>query len=318
MWAWQQPAPGRIERIEHASPRQPAPGEVVVRYLVGGICGSDIPSFLGVTNVEFPHTGDVGAPLHEIVGEVVASASERLAVGDRVVGTAWPAGLAEYSVLSDAQLHALGPELDSAAAITAQPLATVLYALDRMTLPSTAAVLGLGPMGLLFANVLHARGVHVTGVDRVDRSAQAAAFGLDTVVVSETREWASALSHLADDAVERPELVLDVIGHDDAVLADAVEGVRSFGQLFSFGLPEETYAFPMRRFFRKTLTLRAGATFEWPVYLAAAERYLLDHPGLAAAYVTHELPVERAEEAFRLYAVPARDRLKVILTAPSA
>jgi len=34
--------------------------------------------------------------------------------------------------------------------------------------------------------------------------------------------------------------------------------------------------------------------------------------------VTHELPVERAEEAFRLYAAPAPGRLKVILTAPSA
>ena len=318
MWAWQQPGPGRIERVEHPGPREPAVGEVVVRYLVGGICGSDIPSFLGVTNAEFPHTGDVGAPLHEIVGEVVRSASPRLAVGDRVVGTAWPAGLAEYSVLPDAQLHALGPELDSAVAITAQPLATVLYALGRMTLPPTAAVLGLGPMGLLFAHVLHERGVRVTGVDRVDRSAEAAAFGIDTLVVAETREWASALSHLADDSAERPELVLDVIGHDDTVLADAVEGVRSFGQLFSFGLPEESYAFPMRRFFRKTLTLRAGATFDWPEHLAAAERYLLRHPGLAAAYVTHELPVERAEEAFRLYAAPAPGRLKVILTAPSA
>jgi threonine dehydrogenase-like Zn-dependent dehydrogenase len=315
MWAFRQPAPGRIERVEAAAPREPQPGEVVVRYLVGGICGSDLPTFLGTPGAEFPLTGALGAPLHEIVGEVVRSESEQLAVGDRVVGTAWPAGLAEYSVLPAGQLHRLGPQLDSAHAITVQPLATVLHALARIDLPATAAVLGLGPMGLLFTHVLHDRGLRVTGVDRVDRSGAAEAFGIDTLAVSTTRAWASALSHLPDDSGQRPGLVVDAIGHDEEILRDAVEGVRSFGQLFSFGLPEVDYLFPMQRFFRKTLTLRAGATFDWPVHLAAAENYLVEHPELAAAYVTHDLPVDRAEEAFHLYAAPAPGRLKVTLTA---
>ena len=47
----------------------------------------------------------------------------------------------------------------------------------------TCAVLGLGPIGLLFCHVLKERGAaRVFGVDRVDRSAIAPRFGVDDVV----------------------------------------------------------------------------------------------------------------------------------------
>ena len=50
MWAFALTAPGRLERVEAPEPRAEAPGDVVVRLHAGGICGSDLPSFLGRRN----------------------------------------------------------------------------------------------------------------------------------------------------------------------------------------------------------------------------------------------------------------------------
>jgi threonine dehydrogenase-like Zn-dependent dehydrogenase len=308
VWAFRQPAPYELERIEVPGPGSLSPGEVLVRYRVGGICGSDLPAFRGVRNLENPHTGMVGAPLHEIVGDVVSSASDRLRVGDRVVGTAWPVGLQELVRIPDENLHALSPELADLEAVVAQPLSTVLCALDRTgdLAGKRAAVLGLGPMGVLFTAALKARGAYVIGVDRVDRSTVASVFGIDEPVVAETQEWAHGVT-------DHPELVIDAIGHSQEVLDDCVEAVRERGEIFAFGLPEEHYVLPMRRFFRKNLTLRAGITWNWPDHLAAAERFLLARRDLAKAYVTDTYQLDDVREAFLSALRPAAGRLKIAL-----
>jgi threonine dehydrogenase-like Zn-dependent dehydrogenase len=309
VWAFRQPAPYEVERVEVAEPGPPGPGEVVVRYRVGGICGSDLPAFSGVRNLENPHTGTIGAPLHEIVGDVVVSADERLRVGDRVVGTAWPVGLQELVTIPAANLHALSPGLSDLEAIVAQPLSTVLCALDRVgeLAGLRAAVLGLGPMGVLFAAVLRERGAYVIGVDRVDRRAVAGVFGIDDVVVGESREWAA-------DVAPPPDLVIDAVGHSQDLLDDCVSAVRPHGEIFMFGLPEEHYVLPMRRFFRKNLTMRAGVTWNWPRHLAAAERFLLAKRDLAPAYVTHVFPLDDIQHAFLTALRPSAGRLKIALT----
>lgn len=312
MWALRQPAPYEFEWVDVPDPDPAAltPGAVLVRFRVGGICGSDLPAFTGVRNIENPHTGTVGAPMHEIVGDVVASADDRLKVGDRVVGTAWPVGLREVITSPADLLHALSPTLPDLEAIVAQPLATVLCALDRVgdLRGRRAAVLGLGPIGMLFGAALKARGAHVTGVDRVDRTDTAGMFGIDELVLGQSREWAGGLA----DA-DRPHLVVDAIGHSQDVFADCVEAAAPHGEIYVFGLPEEHYVLPMRRFFRKTLVLRAGVTTNWPAHLAAAERFLLDRRELAPAYVTHTFRLADARDAYLTALRPSAGRLKIAL-----
>lgn len=310
MWALRQPAPYEFERLDVPAPDAPGPGEVVVRLRFGGICGSDLPAFAGIRDTEDAPTGRVGVPLHEIVGDVVASSADRLRVGDRVVGTAVPDGLRELNVVPANQLHALAPTLPDREAVVAQPLATVLCALDRVgdLAGRRAAVLGLGPIGVLFCAALHARGVHVTGVDRVDRAHVAPLFGIDEVVTGQAREWAAGLA----DA-DRPHLVVDAIGHRQDVLADCVEAAAPHGVVYVFGLPDEHYVLPIRQFFHKTLVLRAGVTTNWPAHLAAAEQFLLSHRELAPAYVTHTYPLDRAADAFLAAMHPRAGQLKITL-----
>jgi threonine dehydrogenase-like Zn-dependent dehydrogenase len=309
VWALRQPAPFEFERLDVPAPGPPAPGEVLLRFRLGGVCGSDLPAFTGVRNRDNPQFGRLGAPLHELVADVEASTVDRLRVDDRVVGTVVPAGLRELQAVPADQLHVLTPSLADSEAIVAQPLATVLCALDRVgdLAGRRVAVLGLGPIGMLFCVALKARGAHVTGVDRVDRTEEAGRFGIDEVVTGQTRDWAAGL------VGDRPYLVIDAIGHSQDVFADCVEAAAPHGVVYAFGLPEEHYVLPMRRFFRKTLTLRAGGTTDWPAHLAAAERFLLDRRELARAYVTHTFRLADARDAYLAALRPAAGRLKIIL-----
>jgi threonine dehydrogenase-like Zn-dependent dehydrogenase len=136
----------------------------------------------------------------------------------------------------------------------------------------------------------------------------AATFGIDEAVVGQTREWAAGVA----DA-DRPHLVVDAIGHSQDVLDDCVTAVLPHGEVYLFGLPEEHYVLPVRRFFRKFLTLRAGVTWDWPKHLAAAERFLLEHRDLAPACVTHSYKLSDARDAYLAALRPAAGRLKIAL-----
>lgn len=317
MWQLRQPGPAIFERLDVPAPGvdDVGPDEVLMRFLAGSICGSDIPKFLGHVDPDNPYTGMPGVPLHEIVGRVEASRSDRFAPGDRVVGIAAKSrGLAEHIVNPAHYLHRLDDRLGDVEATVVQPVSTVLSAYSNVSdvAGRSVAVLGLGPLGIVFAQVAKTRGAaHVTGIDRVDRSDVGEAFGIDEVVTSEIRTWASGLDDRA-----RPDLVVDAIGHRQEILSDAVDAVAVGGELLVFGLPEDHYVFPMRAYFRKNLTMWAGATQDWGRFLAEGQDHVQKHDVLTNAYLTHTLSINDAEQAYRLYATPASGRLKVALTTP--
>ena len=198
MWAYRATGPLRFERISVARPAQAdlVDGDVIVRPRVGGICGSDLPEARGLMPTRTPASG-LG-PLHEIVGDVVHSTGDRMQVGQRVVG--WVKdqhGLSEYVIAAERQLLAVPEEFSDVDAVVAQPLACVICAVDRLGEVSgqRAVVIGQGPTGLLFDQVLVDRGAVVTGVDPVNRSALAAAMGLRSCTsvagAGRIRRWAT-------------------------------------------------------------------------------------------------------------------------------
>src|SRR4051812_18577942 len=182
MWAYRLASPMNYlqEEVEAPSPESLGQDDVLLRFLAGGICGSDMPRYRYGTSVNGAEP--LGGSLHEIVGEVVASNSD-LAVGERVVG--WVvkyAGLCEYVKTTARELLPVPAGLEPVIAVAMQPLACVLGALSRI--PNIAgartAVIGLGPIGVLFAHALKDLGAAtVVGVDLVDRSDVAAEYGID-------------------------------------------------------------------------------------------------------------------------------------------
>jgi L-iditol 2-dehydrogenase len=314
MWAHRLIAPGQLEAVEADEPGEPRPGRVVARFEAGGICGSDLPSFLGARDllVGASH-GKPGYPLHELVGEVEASAADDLPVGTRVVGWAeGHLGLAEKFTARADHVAALDDEFLAIQATVIQPLCTVLYAVRRLgdVRGARVAVIGQGSIGTLFSHALKAAGAgHVTGVDPIDRRDLAGAFGVDAMEWRASSEWAASLGDGA-----RPDIVVEAVGHQAATLADAVEAVAHGGTVLAFGVPDEThYAFPFARFFRKDATLIAGITRDRRRSLTAARDYLVEHREMLDAYITDVFPVADAQAAFELAVKPTVGRLKVVL-----
>jgi threonine dehydrogenase-like Zn-dependent dehydrogenase len=299
MWAYTVTAPGRLERVEVPVP-EAGPGRVLVRLGAGGICGSDLPSFLGRRNPFVDSLGQPGYPLHEVVGVTEA--------GTRIVGWAeHHKGLAEYFVAREDAIVELDGELSDVEATVVQPLCTVLHQLDRVEVAGKrVAVIGQGPIGLLFSHAAKTRGAaHVTGVDRVDRSDCASTFGVDEVVWEDAMAWAQEAE---------ADIVVEAVGHHAGPLEAAVEALAEHGTVVAFGVPDEThYAFPFTAFFRKHATLIAGAATERARALAAARDYLREHRSLLGPYITDVLAIEQAQDAFERAVDPVVGRLKVVL-----
>jgi (R,R)-butanediol dehydrogenase/meso-butanediol dehydrogenase/diacetyl reductase len=174
----------RVEDVPR--PAAPAAGDVRLRVLATGICGSDLHNFrTGQWISRIPST-----PGHEVAAEVVELGPDvrTLAVGDRVVadsrvacgrcalcregranlcinlgylGEVCDGGFAEELVLPATAITRVAPGLDPMVAAMAEPLAVALHAASRSgaTPDSPALVVGCGPIGGLVALVLARAGV---------------------------------------------------------------------------------------------------------------------------------------------------------------
>jgi L-iditol 2-dehydrogenase len=321
MWAQTLSAPFRFEQVEIDAP-DPAglPNRhVLLATRAGAICGSDLPNFRGGL---WPHpaaedgwgaTRAPGFPMHEIVGEVVASRHPDHSPGDLVVG--WASmfdGIAELVVTDGDGLAGYAADLPATTAVMLQPLACVVYAVEQLgdVSGTSVAVIGQGPIGLLFSHVLKARGARrVTGIDPVDRTDVAPVFGVDEMVTARAERWAARLS----DA-DRPSVVVEAVGHQISTLAPALDAVAFGGQVFYFGVPDDPiYPFDMMAFLRKNLTLRSGVALERRRVLAEAGTYLAEHPELREGYVSSVHPVADVEAAFGAAIAPRPGQLKIAI-----
>ena len=175
--------PGRMV-IEDAALPAPGPGEVLVRVLAAGICGSDRHMFRG----EYPTVPEVTLG-HEFCGVVEAGAG-RLAVGTLVtadpnigcghcaacragrvnlcsslqaIGVTRDGGFAEYVAIPETQAIELPAGLDPMLGAFSEPLACCLHGLDVAAIRpgDSVAVLGGGVIGLLMVQLARLAGASV-------------------------------------------------------------------------------------------------------------------------------------------------------------
>lgn len=205
---------GELELTDIPTPR-PEPGEVLVKTLANGICGSDLhclshgPEFVaGVKAVTGTDLLDVSRPVvlgHEFCAEVVEygpDTQRTIPLGTRVVappmllrpipaqlgfaGVETPGGYAEYMLLSEPLLMPVPDTLSSELASLTEPLAVALHAVNRGTVgqDDVPLVIGCGPIGLATIAVLKMRGVGpIVAADfSPTRRALAAELGADVVV----------------------------------------------------------------------------------------------------------------------------------------
>jgi L-iditol 2-dehydrogenase len=319
MWAYRLTAPARFERTEvpDLGESDVPDGHVLLETLAGGICGSDLPIFHGALSTHpSDHQGYAGLvpghPMHEVAGRVVVSKHASHSAGDLVVG--WASrfdAIAEFTVADGEGLISFDGSLPPTTAVAIQPLACVLYAVEQIpdVAGRRAAVIGQGPIGLLFSHVFNELGARVTGVDRVDRSAHSAVFGVSRTATISADRWSASLRE-----EDRPELIVEAVGHQVGTLRVCVEAVAFGGEIFYYGVPDDlTYPLEMKTLFRKNLTLRTGSTLDRRRVLGEAADYLAAHRDLQDTYVSHVFKVDDVQQAFEAAAVPKPGQFKVAI-----
>ena len=315
------PEPGRLEMGTFPVPSLSV-GHVLVETHYASICGSDVHmTYAGFHNPDA--LGRPGYPGHEGVGVVVESRSERVPVGTTVLTVPQaPVGgcFAEYQAVDDSQVVPLAAGRDERRLLMAQQLGTVVFAMRKFLRPpvDTAGVIGVGPAGLFFVQLLLRAGcrtVIASDVD-LDRLAVAERLGATPVLAASDDSFADAVLDATGGL--GAELVVEAAGLD-ACRAQAVAALRLHGTVGCFGYAERLglAPFPVRDAFRKAATVAwVRDTQSEPGLTSFREAVELIRTGAVDVedHVRHVLPLEEAPRG--LEQAHHREVVKVVLEMP--
>ena len=335
-------APMEVRVDERPVPELDSRDDAVVSIEASGICGSDLHIYHGRVKMEPGFT--IG---HEFVGTVTAAgdAVTRVGVGDRVLGCFHSAcGTCFFClrgiyhkcdrmrVFGHGELlgSLQGTQADQAlvpmANMTLRPVPdsvsddVALFAGDvmgtgyhavqqsRLRPGDSAAVLGLGPVGLCAVQIAIAAGAGpVLAIDTVaDRLEVARGFGAVPVHLTEESPRDVVRKLTGGRGVDA---AIDAVGHPDA-LDLAIRLARKAGTVVAIGVYAERCEVHMGMVWIKALTLRTGHAN----VIGHVDRVL----GMLAAgtldptpLVTHHLPLDDAPDAYAIY--DRREALKIVL-----
>ncbi|HJQ85424.1 MAG TPA: zinc-binding dehydrogenase [Candidatus Binatia bacterium] len=245
--------------VETVPDPEPGPGEVLVRTLACGICGSDLHALehadalvAAAREAAMPFTMDPGRDVvmgHEFCAEVVdfgPDTARAHPTGTRVVsmplamGTAgveavgysndYPGGYGELMRLSEPFLLAVPNGLATEHAALTEPMAVGVHAVAKARLvPGDAPlVIGCGPVGLAVIAALRLRGAEpIVAADfSPTRRALAERMGAHVVVDPAVQRPIDAWEAAAG---ARPAVVFECVGVPgllDAIMRDAPRGAR--------------------------------------------------------------------------------------------
>jgi L-iditol 2-dehydrogenase len=302
--------PRQLRLIDDAPKPQPKDGEVLVQCRYVALCGTNMGPYL--------HDGRWADPTiarppgwlgHENIGTIVESRAADWPVGTPVL--AHPDdynGFAEYIRSKPVGLARLPDNVsDMASLVVAQPLATVLRAMVRTgpVINQRCAVVGQGPMGLIFTHLLGRMGARqVIGIDRVGwRLPWAKRFGATDTIDASREDVVAAVRSLTGGKMI--DLCVEAVGHSDA-LPLAAKLPRRQGRLYVFGVPHaETQPFPWYHTVTNETEIITSMGPECMDYFQTAVDMIVQGRVDLTDMVTPRMPWERAAEAFEMYANPA-------------
>jgi 2-desacetyl-2-hydroxyethyl bacteriochlorophyllide A dehydrogenase len=316
--------------------RELAPGEVRIDVAACGICGSDL-------HLRPSEAVPVGAVMgHEFSGRVaeLGPGVDTVGAGDRVavfpfapcgacplclvghvhlcvlaattgIGLgANPGAYAERIVVRADTVHHLPNAVSDAHGALVEPLAVALHGVAVADTPSDApvAVLGAGPIGVMTACALRARGFErIVVVERnPSRRARVERLGFDAVGLDDVHM--AVLGALGDDL---PHAVLECAGHPSAAQL-AVELVRPRGRVVLMGVLEETSPISTLVLLVKEAELHGSFAYR-PEEFAEAIELVAAGRIPAADLITGTFPLEQADALFAELVRPETEHLKVLL-----
>jgi L-iditol 2-dehydrogenase len=310
-----------------------ADGEILIKTAYASICGSDLHS---VYFSPPPASVSPGHPGHESVGEVVESRCPGFEPGDRVLTVPFAVDgrcLAEYQALPGAAGIRLPATVPLSHLLMAQQLGTVVYALRSRPLDvigKDAAVIGQGSAGAFFTFLLKRAGAaRVLVSDKsparlaysrklgADLTVDAGPVDVSTVNTGSGDAWAGDFLAAVMEATggRGADVVVEAVGSRETFPL-SVELAAPGATVVWFGLPEGTddYPFSFRQFFRRALTAYSNFGAQGEPGLESfryAVRLIADGAIDVSPLLTHMLPIEQIDEAFRIAHDRTDNALKV-------
>jgi 2-desacetyl-2-hydroxyethyl bacteriochlorophyllide A dehydrogenase len=225
-----------------------------------------------------------------------------------------PGAYAESVVVEESMLLRLPEGLSLEHGALIEPLAVALHgiAIGEAEAGDACAVIGAGPIGVLTALALRARGVdRLVMVEKNERRRERMrAFGVESIGLDDVH--VSVMGALGG---EPPDVVFECAGNP-AAPALATELVRSRGIVVLLGVLEEPVEISQLVLMIKETQLRASFAYTRGDFEEAAE--LLDQGRLPADdLITGTAPLERTQEMFERLESPVTDDIKILL-APTA
>jgi D-arabinitol dehydrogenase (NADP+) len=309
---------------------EPGPGEVLIKVMASGICGTDIHILEGEYVGAYPVI-----PGHEFSGvvEQAGQAVSRIKVGDKVavepniacdncsyclnnqqnfcenwqgVGVTLPGGMAEYVIAPEKAVFDIGElEFDEGAFV--EPLSCVLHGVQktRLRLADRVVILGAGPIGILLLQAVNVQGAQSVTVVELDQARAEAAktVGADQIYRS--------LDGLPKDAFE---VVIDATGVIP-VMKRTPEFTRKGGKILLFGVPPKTNVeFDAFTLFLKGLTILTSYT---SVRNSLQAIDLLKNKRInVKPLISHRLPLAKFEHGVNLIK-NKQENVKKVLIIPN-
>jgi threonine dehydrogenase-like Zn-dependent dehydrogenase len=326
---------GRVVFETRPIPAPVAPDDVAVAVKACGICGTD----LNILAVPPAHKAQPGIVLgHEAIGTVTAVGPgvRGLQPGDRVViaprltcgrcrycrrglvnqcedyqtiGTRLDGAWAPYLRAPERAFYKVGPGVSDDDAVLFEPLSCVVGATARVPIRpgDSVAIIGAGPMGMLFAMTYRALGAGTIIMTDIGsyRLAQARVLGADLVINP-------AETPLREAVMERTgigcDIVVDAVGNQ---IDQAISIARRGGQVVLFGLRvHDRPAVHQYTITRNDLTL-VGAFAGLNPFVQTIQ--LLEsgilHPG---RLITHRVPLPSVMDGVEL--MRSGQAMKVVVT----
>src|SRR5262249_32034039 len=259
----------------------------------------------------FPVGRRVGAEPNYSCGRcpLCREGNRNLCLSRTAVGIDVDGGFAEEAGVPGRCCHRAPAGIGDDALMLSEPLAVVVRAVNRgePRPGESAAVLGVGSLGLLAVQVLKARGLRVLAISRSDRRLDIAReVGADAVAVSGA--GADVAASRAFSRREGGDLVVETAGTAPA-LGHGVALCRPGGRVVLTGLPHERTEIDFFQVVRREIRISGSMIYqgEFPEAIALLERGTVRVDRL----LTHRFGLDRIGDAFLAHS--SRDCIKVAL-----
>ena len=318
--------PGRIE-VQSVAVPEPAPGEVLIRVSLAGICGSDHTLYKGSFNVPLPVI-----PGHEAVGriEALGDGVTSLTVGQRVtiqpnlacgkcfacqhghpnicqskirIGIDRNGVFGEYATVPASYVWPVPDDVGDEVAAMAEPLAVCVHAtgVDTPGPKDRVLIFGAGVIGLLTLQLAALKGAEVTACDLSPQRLELA------------RQMGAAHTIGPDQSMDDYHGAFDLIYETcgaPVAFSRSVELAAPKGRIVILGLGAESHAASTTLIVRKELKIMGSLIYtnEFPEAL----RLLQGGAIKTAPLATSRVDLGGLNEAMQNFSAP--DRIKTLVS----